>query len=246
MCLFHINFENFIQMKKLTHLFTLLFMCSMLVGIQQAEAQDYNKRVKKREVRAGKMARKEARRFKKAGWKVLPGSLPMQKLLDRSWRKQLTQDNEGKASYIWAAGNGVAGSQAAADMQAMEVAKLQLAGQLESNLTAIAKTSIANNQRTKSKAETLTKVVTAAKNTIITRLRRVEPTYKIYREVTEEIRRKKRKRGIKVKNGNIEVQVMLFYNKKEATAIVEEEVKKALKDEVDDVHKEVNDLKKND
>ncbi len=219
-------------------------MFSLLVSTQQVQAQRKRLRVKKREVKAGRMARKEARRFKKAGWKVLPGSLPMQKLLDRSWRKQLTEDNEGKATYIWASGNGVAGSQAAADMQAMEVAKLQLAGQLESNLTAIAKTSIANNQTTKSKAETLTKVVTAAKNTIITRLRRVEPTYKIYREVTEEIRRKNRRRGIDVKNGNIEVQVMLFYNKKEAEAVVEAEVKKALKDEVDDVHKEVNDLKK--
>lgn len=227
-------------MKKLAHLFSLLFILSLVATTQETQAQ----RVRKREVKAGKMARKEARRFKKEGWRVFPGSLPMQKLLDRSWRKQLSEDTYGKAKYIWASGNGVAGSQSAADMQAMEMAKLQLAGQLESNLTAIAKTSIANNQRTKAKAETLTKIVTAAKNTIITRLRRVEPTYKIYREVTETVRRKKRRRGIKIENGNIEVQVMLFYNKKEAAAVVEEEVKKALKDEVDDVHKEVNSLKK--
>lgn len=227
-------------MKKLAHLFSIIFMLSLIAVTHEGQAQ----RVKKREVKAGKMARREARKFKREGWRVLPGSLPMQKLLDRSWRKQLSEDDYGKAKYIWASGNGVAGSQAAADMQAMEVAKLQLAGQLESNLTAIAKTSIANNQSTKAKAETVTKVVTAAKNTIITRLRSVEPTYKIYREVTETIRRKKRRRGIKVENGNIEVQVMLFYNKKEAAAIVEEEVKKALKEEVEDIHKEVNDLKK--
>ena len=227
-------------MKKLAHLFSILFIFSLVAVTHQGQAQ----RVKKREVKAGKMARKEARRFKKDGWRVLPGSLPMEKLLDRAWRKQLSEDTYGKAAYIWASGNGVAGSQAAADMQAMEVAKLQLAGQLESNLTAIAKTSIANNQSTKAKAETVTKVVTAAKNTIITRLRSVEPTYKIYREVTELVRKKNRRRGIKVDNGNIEVQVMLFYNKKEATAVVEEEVKKVLKDELNDIHKEVNDLKK--
>ena len=227
-------------MKKLAHLFSIMFMLSLIAATHQTQAQ----RVKKREIKAGKMARKEGRRFKREGWRVLPGSLPMAKLLDRSWRKQLSEDDYGKAKYIWAAGNGVAGSQAAADMQAMEVAKLQLAGQLESNLTAIAKTSIANNQTTKAKAETVTKVVTAAKNTIITRLRSVEPTYKIYREVTELVRRKKRKRGIKVDNGNIEVQVMLFYNKKEAAAIVEEAAKKVLKEELEDVHKEVNDLKK--
>ena len=51
--------------------------------------------------------------------------------------KQLMVDDNGNPRYIYADGNAVAETKSAAEMQAMELGKLQLAGMLQSKINSL-------------------------------------------------------------------------------------------------------------
>ena len=84
-------------------------------------------------------ARKEARKLKKDDYLVFPGSIPMEKQLERIWMKQYQENPDGSAKYLIADGNGVGKTQTAAELQAMEAAKLQLADKFLTKSTRLLK-----------------------------------------------------------------------------------------------------------
>jgi hypothetical protein len=149
--------------------------------------------------------------------------------LEFCWLKQLERDDNGTLKYIFADGNGVAGTQTAAEMQAMESAKLQLAGQISNEINQIVESKIANEQVDRETATTLTKFVAGGKNYIIQQLTYVKPAFKVFREVGRD---------------NIEVAVKLYYNVEEAMAAAEKaleaKARADLEDEADDLIKEIN------
>ena len=106
-----------------------------------------------------KAARKEAKRFKKQGWYVAPGALPMDKQVEKSWERQYEDDEKGYPLYLVATGNSVAETQSAAKLQALELAKLELAGIVQTNIIAIIENSVANNQLSREDAASVTKTV---------------------------------------------------------------------------------------
>jgi hypothetical protein len=120
-------------MKKIYILTLLAVFFSMAVTAQNTEKEQ------KKEItdKAVKSARQEAKKLSKEGWKTMPGSIPMDKLLENSWMKQVATDENGQPNYIMADGNGVAESKSVAEAQAIEFAKLQLAGTIESNIASI-------------------------------------------------------------------------------------------------------------
>lgn len=142
-------------MKKLILSITLLFVTSLLMPLMaQSSVKDAEKDLKSRSI---KMARKEARKKRKEGYFVAPGALPMDKQLEKAFVKQIMEDENGYPTYIIASGNSVAGSQNAAKIQAMETAKLVLAGTITTNVAALIENNIANEQFTREEAETITK-----------------------------------------------------------------------------------------
>lgn len=179
--------------------------------------------------RADRNARKEARKLRRQDYTVFPGAIPMDKQLEYCWMKQLEQDDLGARKYIFADGNGVAGTQTAAEMQAMEAAKLQLAGQISNEINQIVESKIANEQVDRETATTLTKFVAGGKNYIIQQLNYIKPAFKVYREVGR---------------SNMEVAVKLYYNVEEAMAAAEKaleaKARADLEDEADDLIKEIN------
>lgn len=210
-------------------IYTVLTLILAVTFTNISYGQSYSDKVKKRQIKAGKMARKQAKKYSKEGWAEFQGSLPMAKQLEKAWNKQMAEDEEGNAEFLFANGNAVAGTLGAADMASLEKAKLNLVGQLESKITAIAKVSLATEQNTAVDATTVDKVVTGSKNRVAMRLRQVEPTYKVKRNVTGS-------------NGqaNVEVEVMLFYSYKSVRKIVEEVAKKTLKEETENIHEELD------
>ena len=198
--------------------FTFLMAALLLLGISTAKAQF---EVKTKDLKAIKQAKKEAKKFKKQGWNVAPGALPLEKSLETSWGMLLERDDEGVKKYLDADGNAVAESKTAADLQALEMAKLNLAGQLETEIAALVEGSIANEQLTREEAASITKVVAGSKNLIATTIKRVDPVYKVYRNVGK---------------SNVEVQLKLFYNLNTAMYSAKQTLRKKLEDETDIIH----------
>ena len=79
--------------------------------------------------KASKAARKEAKKLTKEGWKTAPGALPMEKQLDRSYTMQMEYDNDLFPKYLMGEAMSIGENYDAAKMQALELAKQNLAGQ---------------------------------------------------------------------------------------------------------------------
>ncbi len=205
-----------------------MVVLAMLVatpGLQAADKKS-EKRVKKEMKRkANKSARKEARRFRKDGWYVAPGALPMDKQVEKSWERQYEEDKNGYPLYLVGTGNSVAESQSAAKLQAMELAKLELAGVVQTSIIAIIENSVANNQLSREDAASVTKTVAASKNIIAQEIGRVVTFFEIYREVGD---------------ANIEASVRIGYNTELAYDTAKKAIKEDLEDRTEELHKKLD------
>jgi hypothetical protein len=172
--------------------------------VTDAEQKEQLKEIKRKSV---KEARKEAKRLaKKEDYMVFPGSMPMDKQLERVWMKQYAENPDGSQKYLFADGNGVGKTQTAAELQAMEAAKLQLAGQISNEINQIIEGKIANDQISREEGQSLTKFVAGSKNYIVQNLQYVKPAFKVYRNVGQK---------------DIEIFVKMYYNVEEAMAAAE-------------------------
>jgi hypothetical protein len=196
--------------------------------------------------KAVKEARKQAEEYEKVyGWRTFEGDMPLAKMLEQSWMNQLEkkQNNDGSQSnaYIWAAGNGVAKTKSAAEMQAVELAKVELAGQLKTYVAALTTSNIANAQISGVDAETEQSIVQSAKNITSATLTQIKPVVKMYRTTIP-------KKGLKkdgkqqLAPGTVEVQVILYYDCYQADIQSREEIKKELKDKLKDNEAELKKL----
>lgn len=191
-------------------------------------AQTTEKEAKKEiQRKAIKEARKEAKRFKKAGYDVTPGSLPMEKQLEYTWIRLYQRDDKGQAMYLSADGNAVAETRTAAEMQALEAAKLNLAGQLETFIRAIIEANIANAQLNNEEATSVTEFLTGAKNIIATTLGQVEPAFKIYRNLP---------------NKNVEVNVKILVNREQVLLQAKKQIREELKERLKGLQEKVDKL----
>jgi len=206
----------------------LLLLISMILISSLAFAQKTDKEIKKDlKEKASKDAQKQAKQLTKDGWKVYPGSIPMDKLIEQSQIKQFQEDENGQAKYITADGNGVAETKSAAEAQAIELGKLQLAGLIETNIASIVNTNLGNSQASTQDATSVTELVASSKNIIAQQLGYVNPSYKIYREL---------------KDKKIEVQVKIFYETAQSLVIAKKAIKKELKEKLKKTDEEVNKL----
>lgn len=204
----------------------LFALCMMLtVGLF---AQQTDKELKSElKDKAIKEAQKEAKKLGKEGWKVNPGSLPLSKLIEQAWMKQVAEDEQGNLKYIAADGNGVAESKSVAEAQAIEFAKLQLAGTIESNIASMVKGNLANAQASTTDATSVTEIVQSSKNIIAQQMGYINPSFKIYRDL---------------KDSKVEVQVRIFYETSQSWAIAKKAIRKELKDKLKKTDEEVDKL----
>ncbi|MCS7188784.1 MAG: hypothetical protein RMJ66_02545 [Bacteroidia bacterium] len=200
-----------------------------IVGLLSlAIAQVTDKEAKKEiQRKAIKEARKEAKRFKKAGYDVTPGSLPMEKQLEYTWIRLYQRDEKGQAVYLSADGNAVAGTRTAAELQALEAAKLNLAGQLETFIRAIIEANIANAQLNNEEATSVTEFLAGAKNVIATTLSQVDPAFKIYKVLP---------------NKNVEVNLKILVNREQVILEAKKQIRQELKERLKGLQEKVDKL----
>ena len=114
----------------------------------------------------------------------------------------------------------------AAKNQAIEAAKLELAGKLETTIVGLIENSFANNQITQEEAVSLTKTVTGSKNIISQKLGRVVVLFEAYRDFGK----------------NAEASVMVAYNNEMAMEVAKQTMREELEDEAEEIHKKLDQI----
>lgn len=182
-----------------------------------------NKKIKSNAV---KDARKEAKHLTKQGYVVPIGKLPLAKQLEDSWQAQYEKDKNGYPYYFIATSSAIAGNQSAGFMQATNLAKLNIAGQIQTRVSQIIESKIANNSMEGNNAASINSFVSASKNIISNTLGRVITFVETYRIL---------------ENKNVEVMVTLGYN---SDLALQETIKALQKEMTGDAAKLLKDLDK--
>lgn len=177
--------------------------------------------------KVSKAARKDAKKFAKEGWLVSPGSLPIEKQLDKSYMMQMEYDAEISQKYIWAMAQSIGGNYDAAKMQAMELAKQELAGQIQTEVTSLIENTVANEQLDAEQAASITRSVQSSKNLISQCIGRVLVVVELYRTLP---------------NKNKEVLVRVAYNSDMAKKAALKAVKQDLEQKGDELHNKLDEL----
>ena len=195
---------------------------------QRKERQELAKATKKElSEKASKAARKEAKRLTKEGWMAAPGALPLDKQLDRSYMMQYQYDDEGFPKYIMAEAMSTAGNYDAAKMQALELAKQNLAGQIQTEITALIENTVSNSQLDQGDAESITRSVLASKNLISQSIGRVIPVMETYRTTG---------------GNNRGVLVRIAYSEEMAKAAAKKAIRQDLENRGDELHNKLDSL----
>ena len=210
----------------------LLFGASSVFAVSAKDQQKARKELAKQskkelEQKATKAARKEAKSLKKQGWQVAPGALPLEKQLDKSYLMQYEYDKDGFPQYIMAEGMSTAGNYDAAKMQALELAKQNLAGQIQTEITALIENTVANDQGEQREVVSLTRSVMAGKNLISQSIGRVVPVVETYRAIN---------------GNNREVLVRIAYSMDAAKAVAKKAIKEELEQKGEDLHGKLDQL----
>ena len=158
-------------MKKLMMVaMALIVACSASFAYDKAEMKQQRKerqeirKASKKDLneRATKAARKEAKRLKKEGWTTSPGTLPLDKQLDRSYLMQMEYDENLFPKYIMA------------DAQSIGI---------QTEVTALVENTVANKQLDANEAASIVETVMSSKNLISQSIGRTIPVVECYREV---------------------------------------------------------------
>lgn len=175
--------------------------------------------------KATKAARTEAKALKKEGWLVAPGQLPLEKQLDKSYSMYYEYEESGLPKYIIGDAMSPGKFYDAAKMQALELAKTNLAGQIQTEVTALIESTLANEQIAQDDAESIARTISASKNLIMQRLGRTVTVVECYRELA---------------NGTTEVRVTIAYNAKMAIDAAKAVIKAQLEEKGEDLHEQLD------
>lgn len=216
----------------------LLFVAFLALSAGTTNAQSAKELAKERKAlvkqsraelndKASKAARKEAKKLKKEGWQTTPGALPIDKQLDKSYLMQYDQDDMGYPKYLMGEAMSIGQNYDGAKMQALELAKQNLAGQIQTEVTALVENTVANEQLDPEEAATVTKSIMASKNLISQSIGRVITVVEVYRTLS---------------NKNKEVQVRIAYNSDMAKAAAKKAIKKDLENKGEELHGKLDKL----
>lgn len=146
-------------------------------------AEVMNQSKKQLKKRSTKTARQEAKQFKKEGWKTAPGTIPMDKQLDKSYAIQQQYNGNFQSIYLMGQAMSIARTYDAARLQALELAKLELASMIESTISTETENAITNRQLSSEEAESIVEMVQKTKSQVLQRLGQVIMVMELYRDV---------------------------------------------------------------
>lgn len=204
-------------MKKIA-----LFVCAALLSALTVNAQNTAVNLN---AKASKDAAKMAKQYKKEGWVVAPGQLPLERQLDRSFQLMIELDENGYQKYVSGEGQSIGNNYDAAKMQALEMAKMQMVSKVQSQISTIVDNAVSNAQLSREQAESVTETVAASKTLISQNIGRVMTIVEVYRD-------KPRK--------SKEVRVVIFYNAEMALQSAKKAIRSELEKKGDKIHEQLD------
>ena len=175
--------------------------------------------------KASKEARNAAKTLKKEGWIVAPGQLPLEKQLDKAFKMKYEYEENGLPKYIIGEAKAVGGAYDAARMQAINNAKIELAGLISTEVTALTESTVGNTQITSEDATSINEAVQAGKSLIAQNLGRTFIVTECYRQLDKK---------------NIEVSITIAYNEQMAMDMAKAVIRKNLEEKGKDLHEQLN------
>lgn len=188
--------------------------------LRQASKADLNEK-------ASKAAKKEAKRLQKEGWQSAPGALPLEKQLDKSYMMQMEYDESMYPKYLMGEAMSIGENYDGAKMQALELAKQNLAAQVQTEVSALVDNSVATQQLAMEEAVTVTKSIMASKSLIVQSIGRTITVVECYRTL---------------KNKNKEVLVRIAYNGEMAKLAAKNAIRQSLENESEELHKKLDNV----
>jgi len=192
----------------------LISLCLVFAFTSNTYAQSTKQIKKEIKGKAIKDARKEAKKLAKEGFTVAPGQLPMDKQIEAVWIKRYETTEDGKPAYYIADARAIGETHSAAKLQAYEVAKINLAGQIGTEVAGLVETTLANAQLNAEDAASVTETVATFKSIVGSKMGRLLTLFEASRTIDK----------------NTEVTVTLGYDY--ATAL--EMAKNVLREEMKD------------
>lgn len=180
---------------------------------------------KERKTKVDQSIRKEAKRLAKAGWEVKPGAMPLEKQLERSYVMQFEFDENLLPKYFMGEASSVGENFDAARIAAHSLAMNDLAGQIQTEVTALTENTVANQQLSPEEAASLTETVMSSKSLISQSIGRTIPVIECFR-----INEKK----------NTEVLVRIAYNSELALAAAKKAVRAELERKGLNLHEQLD------
>ncbi|MBO5642369.1 MAG: hypothetical protein J5900_08050 [Prevotella sp.] len=177
--------------------------------------------------KASKDARKEAKNLKKQGWQIAPGALPIEKQLDRVYTMKYEIDDDMFPKWIMGEAMSVGENYDAAKMQALALAKQNLAGEIQTEITGLLENNVDNKQLSPEQAASVVKTISAGKQLISQNIGRTVTVSEMYRTL---------------KNKNKEVRVQIAYNSKMAKEAAKKAIRDDLEKQGDDLGKKLDEL----
>lgn len=221
-------------MRTIRLVLTLVLVMTFTVSFAQLTKEQIKerkeiKKASKAELgeKATKTARKAAKRLAKEGWTTTPGALPLEKQLDKSYLMQMEYDENMFPKYLMGEAMSIGENYDAARLQAMELAKQSLAGQIQTEVTALIENTLNNKQLAAEEAASVTQIISAGKNLISQSIGRVLTVVEMYRVLG---------------NKNKEVSLRIAYNAEMAKQAAKKAVRQELEKKGDDLHKKLDEL----
>ena len=218
-------------MKKI-----IMFAMAMLIACSSVFAQDAKEIRKERQeikkmakaelsARVDKTTKREAKRLKKEGWVVNPGALPLEKQLERSYLMEYEYDENLVPKFLMANAQSIGENYDAAKTAAMSLAITNLAGQIQTEVTALVENTVGNQQMAAEDAASIVETVMASKNLISQSIGCVITTVECYRVLD---------------NKNREVMVRIAYNADMAKQAAKQAVREELKKKGENLHEQLD------
>ena len=201
----------------------IMFVLSLAIATPAVQAQKLTRDQKK----ATKVIKKDVKKLKKDGWQVAPGNLSMELQLKESYTKALERDVNGYDKFISGEAMSTGETYDAAMFQASNLAKLDLAGKIETEVTELIDTKLANKQLTQKQAASLAESVAASKNLVSQKLGRVITPVKMYRNL---------------QNGNVEVRTVVYYSHELAMEAIKATIREDLEKKADNLSKQLDNI----
>lgn len=224
-------------MKAVKLLLVIAFASFAIGGYAQSEKSAKELAKERKEMRklsrnelnekASKAARKEAKRLEKEGWRAAPGELPIEKQLDRSYLMQQEFDDNMFPKYIMSEAMSIGENYDAAKMQALELAKQNLAGQIQTEVTVLINHSVENKQLQPEEASSVVQSISAGQNLISQSIGRVLPVVVACRTVSTR---------------NKEVLVRIAYSAEMAKAAAKQAIREDLEKKGEELHNKLDQL----